>query len=64
MDFDNRARLDNYLNTEPYIIEHVWEKIEVESMNVIISYIICARVIREIRGEKAKNLVSRQYASV
>ena len=36
MDFDNRAQLDEYLNTEPYITEHIWEKIEVEAMNVVI----------------------------
>ena len=36
MDFDNRAQLDEYLNTEPYITEHIWEKIEVEPMNVVI----------------------------
>ena len=36
MDFGSRALLDEYLNSEPYIIEHVWEKIEVEPMNVVI----------------------------
>ena len=36
MDFETRERLDEYLNTEPYIIEQVWEKVEVEPMNVVI----------------------------
>lgn len=36
MEFDSRARLDEYLNSEPYIAEHVWEKVEVEPMNVVI----------------------------
>ncbi len=36
MDFDSRALLDEYLASEPYIIEKVWEKVEVELMNVVI----------------------------
>lgn len=36
MDFDNRADLDDYLASEPYITEHVWETVEVEIMNVVI----------------------------
>ena len=36
MDFDSRALLEEYLNSEPYVTEHVWEKIEVEPMNVVI----------------------------
>ena len=36
MEFEDRAILDDYLATEPYIIEHVWEKVEVETMNVVI----------------------------
>ena len=36
MDFDSRELLEEYLNTEPYIIEKVWEKVEVEPMNVVI----------------------------
>ncbi len=36
MEFDNREDLDQYLNTEPYIIENVWEKVEVEPMNVVL----------------------------
>ena len=42
MDFDSKTLLDEYLNTEPYVTEHVWEKIEVEPMNVVI-----------VNGEKA-----------
>ena len=35
-DFEGRAALDDYLKNEPYVTEHVWEKIEVESINVVI----------------------------
>ncbi len=36
MDFENKSLLEEYLASEPYIIEHVWEKVEVEPMNVVI----------------------------
>ena len=36
MDFDSKALLDEYLNSEPYIKEGVWKKVEVEHMNVVI----------------------------
>ena len=36
MDFQSREELDNYLANEPYVKEHVWEKIEVERLNVVI----------------------------
>ncbi len=36
MDFDSREGLDRYLATEPYIVEQVWERVEVERMNVVI----------------------------
>jgi len=36
MEFENRAELDAYLAQEPYVVEHVWEKIVVEKMNVVI----------------------------
>ena len=36
MEFESRELLDEYLNTEPYIVEKVWEKVEVEPMNVVI----------------------------
>ena len=36
MDFESRYLLEEYLRTEPYIIERVWEKVEVEPMNVVI----------------------------
>ena len=42
MNFDSRADLDKYLDSEPYVTEHVWEKINVEVMNVVI-----------LNGEKA-----------
>lgn len=44
MEFDNRAKLDHYLATEPYVVEHVWERIEVEQMNVVI---LDKEIIRE-----------------
>ena len=36
MDFASREELDAYLKNEPYVIEKVWEKIEVEPMNVVL----------------------------
>ena len=36
MEFENREQLDEYLTHEPYVVEHVWERIEVERMNVVI----------------------------
>ena len=36
VDFDSRAALDDYLKNEPYVTEHVWEKIEAEPLNVVI----------------------------
>lgn len=36
MEFEDRAGLDAYLASEPYIAEHVWEKVTVEAMNVVI----------------------------
>ena len=36
MEFENRQELDEYLANEPYVLEHVWEKIEVERINVVI----------------------------
>ena len=36
LDFEDRAALDDYLKNEPYVVEHVWEKIELETMNVVI----------------------------
>ena len=35
LDFEDRAALDNYLKNEPYVAEHVWEKIEIETLNVV-----------------------------
>lgn len=37
MDFADREELDGYLANEPYMQEHVWERIEVERMNVVIA---------------------------
>ena len=36
LDFPSRAELDSYLAAEPYVVEQVWEKVEVETMNVVI----------------------------
>ncbi len=36
LEFDSRTELDDYLASEPYITEGVWEKVEVEIMNVVI----------------------------
>lgn len=37
MDFDSRKELDDYIANEPYVIEEVWEKIEIEPINVVIA---------------------------
>lgn len=37
MDFENREALDNYIKNEPYVVEGVWEKIEIEPINVVIA---------------------------
>ncbi|MBO6064130.1 MAG: hypothetical protein J6P62_09185 [Bacteroidales bacterium] len=36
MEFADRSELEAYLAGEPYVQEHVWEKIEIERMNVVI----------------------------
>ena len=36
MEFPDRASLDAYLASEPYVVEHVWDRVEVEVMNVVI----------------------------
>lgn len=36
MDFPDRAALDAYLQNEPYVVEDVWQEIEVEAMNVVL----------------------------
>ena len=36
MEFQGREELDEYLAQEPYMLEHVWEKIRIERMNVVI----------------------------
>lgn len=36
MDYENREQVDEYLANEPYVQENVWQKIEVERMNVVI----------------------------
>ena len=41
MEFEDRAALDAYLSSEPYVTEGVWQRIETEPMNVVL-----------VRGEK------------
>ena len=36
MEYENRGQLNEYLAGEPYVQEHVWQKIEVERLNVVI----------------------------
>jgi uncharacterized protein YciI len=36
MDFPDRAALDEYLAKELYVVEGVWQKIDVEAMNVVL----------------------------
>ncbi|MCR4600125.1 MAG: YciI family protein [Clostridia bacterium] len=36
VEFDDRAALDEYIANEPYVQEHVWERIEIERMNVVL----------------------------
>ena len=36
MEFENRDMLAEYLKTEPYVVEGVWEKVEAEPMNVVL----------------------------
>ena len=35
-EFPDRASLDEYLSNEPYVVEGVWQRIEVETMNVVL----------------------------
>ena len=37
MDFESRKELDDYIANEPYVVENVWEKIEIEPINVVIA---------------------------
>ncbi len=37
MDFESRKELDDYIANEPYVVEKVWEKIEVDPLNVVIA---------------------------
>ncbi len=41
MEFETRGELDDYIAHEPYVVEHVWQTIEVEPLNVVL-----------IKGEK------------
>lgn len=35
LEVESRAQIDAYLDAEPYIREQIWEKVEVERMNVV-----------------------------
>ena len=37
MDVDSRKDIDDYIASEPYVLENVWEKIEIEPINVVIA---------------------------
>ncbi len=37
MDFPGREELDAYLAQEPYVLADVWERIEVEPLNVVLA---------------------------
>ena len=36
VDFPSREAVDEYLKNEPYILEGVWEKVEVERFNLVL----------------------------
>ena len=36
LEFDSRQELDDYIANEPYVLEKVWEKIEIDVMNVVL----------------------------
>ena len=36
LEFESREMLDDYLASEPYVIQKVWQDIRVENMNVVI----------------------------
>ena len=36
MEFPDRTALEEYLKNEPYVVEGIWQKIEVEPMNVVL----------------------------
>jgi uncharacterized protein YciI len=36
MEFPDRAALEEYLKNEPYVTSGVWQKIDVEAMNVVL----------------------------
>ena len=36
MEFPDRAALNAYLENEPYVVEGVWQKVEIEVMNVVL----------------------------
>ncbi len=37
LDFDTREELDDYVAHEPYVLEKVWEKIDIERLNVVVA---------------------------
>ena len=37
MDFESRKELDDYIANEPYVLEKVWDRIEIDPINVVIA---------------------------
>ncbi|MBR2571387.1 MAG: hypothetical protein IKE30_04590 [Clostridia bacterium] len=37
MEFASKGALEDYLKSEPYITERVWERVTVEPMNIVIA---------------------------
>jgi hypothetical protein len=35
--YEGEGKLDDYIANEPYVVEKVWEKIEIEPINVVIA---------------------------
>ncbi len=35
-EFNSRAEVDDYLASEPYVLEGVWERVEVEPVNIVV----------------------------
>ena len=36
MEFETRTMLEDYLKTEPYVLEGVWQKIDIKDCNTVI----------------------------
>ncbi len=40
LDFASREALDKYLESEPYVLYHVWKDINISTCNVVISSVL------------------------